>query len=153
MGALLQEWVEVQYQHVPDEMAVRDLARTLSYRELHSQANQLAHHLQRLGVRPGDWVGVCLAESSYVLLALLAIERLGGVYVSLELDRPWQQQALQHSCLGLLVTELAHLEQLPHFEAKVVCLGVDRPYWQRWPMTPPIQGPMGQPTRALWAAA
>ncbi len=147
MGSLLREWVDVQMQQVPDEVAVQDLARTLSYRELHVQANQLANHLQRLGVKSGDWVGVCLMEASYVMLSLLAIERLGAVYLSCELDRDWQQQILQHPNLHLLVTELEHLDQLPYFDAKVVCLRADRSYWQRWSMTL-VPGPSGSPATA-----
>jgi acetyl-CoA synthetase len=54
--------------------------RTLSYRELASEVNQLANALRRLGVAEGDRVGVFLPMSPEAAIATLAIVRIGAIY-------------------------------------------------------------------------
>jgi acetyl-CoA synthetase len=54
--------------------------RTLSYRELASEVNQLANALKRLGVGEGDRVGVFLPMSPEAAIATLAIVRIGAIY-------------------------------------------------------------------------
>ena len=54
--------------------------RTLSYRELAREVNQLANALKRLGVGEGDRVGVFLPMSPEAAIATLAIVRVGAVY-------------------------------------------------------------------------
>jgi acetyl-CoA synthetase len=54
--------------------------RTLTYRELAAEVNQLANALKRLGVGEGDRVGVFLPMSPEAAIATLAIVRIGAIY-------------------------------------------------------------------------
>lgn len=56
----------------------------LTYAELDTKANQLAHHLQNLGVKPGVLVGVFVERSLEMLVALLGILKAGGAYVPID---------------------------------------------------------------------
>ena len=55
-------------------------SRTLTYRELAREVNQLANALKRLGVGEGDRVGVFLPMSPEAAIATLAIVRIGAIY-------------------------------------------------------------------------
>ncbi len=54
---------------------------TLTYRELNKRANQLAHHLQGLGVGPGVLVGIEVARSAEMLIGILGVLKAGGAYI------------------------------------------------------------------------
>src|SRR4029453_13565922 len=56
------------------------LSRSLTYRELAREVNQLANALKRLGVREGDRVGVFLPMSPEAAIATLAVVRIGAIY-------------------------------------------------------------------------
>ena len=62
---------EAQVEQAPEAVAVVFEEHGLSYRALNRRANQLAHHLQGLGVGPEVLVGICLERSIDRLLALL----------------------------------------------------------------------------------
>src|SRR2546428_421270 len=55
-------------------------SRTLTYRELAREVNQLANALKRLGVGEGDRVGVFLPMSPEAAIATLAVVRIGAIY-------------------------------------------------------------------------
>src|SRR6266700_8337565 len=51
---------ELQVERTPMDVAFIFDGQTLSYRELNERANQVAHHLRRLGVEPEVRVGLCV---------------------------------------------------------------------------------------------
>ena len=51
---------EEQVQRTPDSMAVVFTEQQLTYAQLNARANQLAHHLQTLGVGPDVPVAICM---------------------------------------------------------------------------------------------
>nr|WP_267255905.1 condensation domain-containing protein [Nostoc sphaeroides] len=51
---------EAQVEKTPDAVAVVFENQQLTYRELNTKANQLAHYLQKLGVKPEILVGICV---------------------------------------------------------------------------------------------
>ncbi|MEH2166458.1 MAG: condensation domain-containing protein, partial [Nostoc sp.] len=51
---------EAQVEHTPDAVAVVFEDEQLTYWELNTRANQLAHYLQQLGVKPEVLVGICV---------------------------------------------------------------------------------------------
>ena len=73
-----------QVTRTPDSIAVVFEDQKLTYGELNTRANQLAHHLQKLGVKPEVLVGICLERSLDVIIALLAILKAGGAYLPLD---------------------------------------------------------------------
>jgi acyl-CoA synthetase (AMP-forming)/AMP-acid ligase II len=67
----------------PDRPAVRDPDRSLSYRELEREVNQLAHALAALGVGPGDRVGILLPNCAEFAVLLQTLPRLGASAVQI----------------------------------------------------------------------
>ena len=78
------ELFEAQVEKTPDAVAVVYQDATLSYGELNRRANQLAHHLRELGVRPDERVAVCLDRSLEMIVGLLAVLKAGGAYLPLD---------------------------------------------------------------------
>lgn len=63
----------------PDRTALNYMGRKIPYRELEGLVNRFAHALTALGVREGDKVAVCLPNIPQVVIANLAIFRIGAV--------------------------------------------------------------------------
>ena len=68
----------------PDAVAVSAGERRLSYAELDRRANQLAHRLHRLGVRPRLPVAVCCERGPELAIAILGVLKAGCPYVPLD---------------------------------------------------------------------
>src|SRR6185503_15960216 len=79
----IHELFEEQVALAPDEPALTFDGQHLSYAELNSRANQLAHYLRQVGVKADTPIGVCLHRSVEMVVALLAILKAGGTYVPL----------------------------------------------------------------------
>ncbi|MBX9790192.1 MAG: amino acid adenylation domain-containing protein [Pirellulales bacterium] len=110
----------------PERIAVEGADGTaLTYEQLERQANQLAWHLQSLGVGPETLVGVALERSPRLVVTLLAIWKAGGAYVPLDPAYPRSRLELlvADSGLQVLVSQSSLLGQLPELaNGQVVCL-------------------------------
>ena len=140
----IHEIFEAQVERSPDNDAVVLGSERLTYRELNDRANQLAHHLVRLGVRPGVLVGICLDRRLELVVGLLAILKAGGTYVPIDPQYPPERRAfmLQDSKSPIIVTEeaLAPGPSSPH--TAVVLLDKDWPAISSEPASNP-QVPVG----------
>jgi amino acid adenylation domain-containing protein len=103
----LQEQFEQQVQRSPEAIALVFEEQQLSYAQLNRRANQLAHHLQALGVGPEKLVGVCLERSLELVIALLGVLKAGGAYVPLDPDYPAERLAflLRDSQVSVLLAQ------------------------------------------------
>ncbi|MEV7548727.1 amino acid adenylation domain-containing protein [Amycolatopsis sp. NPDC089917] len=72
----------------PDNAAVVDGDTTLTYAELDRRSTALAHALAERGAGPESVVGVALPRSAELIVALLAIQKAGGVYLPLDPNYP-----------------------------------------------------------------
>jgi amino acid adenylation domain-containing protein len=117
---------EQQVETTPDNIAVVFEEQQLTYRELNSQANQLAHYLQSLGVKPEVLVGICVERSLEMVIGLLVILKAGGAYVPIDPSYPQARIAymLEDTATPLLLTQSHLQKQLPELESEcvVVCL-------------------------------
>ncbi len=57
--------------------------RTLTYRELYEQVNQAANALRSLGLGKGDAVGLFMPMTPEIVVALLAVAKIGGIILPL----------------------------------------------------------------------
>jgi len=118
---------EEQVQVRPEALAVRFEQEQLTYRELNQRANQLAHHLQKLGVGPEALVGVCMERSLEVVIALLGILKAGGACVPMDSSYPKERLAymLNDAQVSIVLTQQHLQAKLSPCEAQCVCLDRD----------------------------
>lgn len=79
---------EQQAARHPGAVAAVDGERCIGYGDLDALSNRLAHALQRLGVRQGDPVAVLVDKSLPMLAGVLALHKLGAVFVPLATSWP-----------------------------------------------------------------
>ncbi|NEQ95203.1 MAG: amino acid adenylation domain-containing protein [Cyanothece sp. SIO2G6] len=120
----LHQRFEAQVEQYPEAIAVTFEHHHLTYAELNQRANQLARHLQALGVGPEVLVGICVERSLDMIVGLLGILKAGGAYVPLDPTYPPSrlQFMVEDAHISLLLTQAALLEELPHLDAPIVCL-------------------------------
>ncbi|VVP89727.1 non-ribosomal peptide synthase/polyketide synthase [Pseudomonas fluorescens] len=113
--ACLHQLIEAQAERAPQAVAVTCAEQTLSYGELNSRANQLAHKLIASGVGPDVRVGLAVERSLEMLVGLLAILKAGGAYVPLDPSYPQDRLSymIGDSGIELLLTQRHLLERLP----------------------------------------
>ncbi len=118
---------EAQVEQTPDAIAVVFADEQLTYRELNTRANQLAHHLHLLGVGPEVMVGLYFERSLEILLGILGILKAGGAYVPLDPSYPPERLAATVEAVKpiVLLTQQRLAGKLSGYGAKVVCLDRD----------------------------
>ena len=121
---------EEQVKHNPNSVAVVFEDQQLTYAELNGRANQLAHYLQKLGVKPDELVGICIERSLEMIVGLLGILKAGAAYVPIDPDYPAERISfiLQDTQVKILLTCESLESSLPNHQGIVVCLDKD---WQQ----------------------
>jgi len=116
-----------QVEKTPDAVAVVFENQQLTYRELNTKANQLAHYLQKLGVKPEVLVGICVERSIEMIIALLAILKAGGAYVPLDPAYPQERLGyiLADTQISVLLTQKRLLKILPTHNSQTIYLDQD----------------------------
>ncbi len=71
-----------------DRCAVRHEQKALSYAELDARSDRIAAALHAHGVRPDDFVGLCLPRGMELVVALLGILKAGAAYVPVDPNYP-----------------------------------------------------------------
>jgi amino acid adenylation domain-containing protein len=115
---------EDQVQRTPDALGLAFEYERLTYRELNRRANQLAHHLRRLGIGPERLVGICLKRSPEMVVVVLGVLKAGGAYVPLDPALPRERLAFMigDTNLSLVVTKEETRERLAGLDAYTVCM-------------------------------
>ena len=105
--------IERQAAATPEATALVFEDQSLNYTELNTRANQLAHYLIGLGVKPETRVGIALERSIEMVVGLLGILKAGGAYVPLDPDYPSDRLAymVKDSSIELLLTQ-QHLHDI-----------------------------------------
>ncbi|ACK73920.1 amino acid adenylation domain protein (plasmid) [Gloeothece citriformis PCC 7424] len=105
---------EQQVIKTPDAIALIYKNQKLTYKELNTHANQLAHYLQYLGVKLEDKIGVCIERSPLMIIAILAILKVGGAYVPLDPGYPSERLAfmIKDAQSPIILTQKHLLTQL-----------------------------------------
>ncbi|EEM96244.1 non-ribosomal peptide synthetase [Bacillus thuringiensis] len=125
----IHEMFERQAMIYPNAIAVTYEKEKITYKELNERANQLAHYLQKKGVRPDTLVGLCVERSLEMIVGILGILKAGGAYVPLDSTYPDQrlQYILEDASIQLFVTQesLKELKWLPE-NVESICLDRDQ---------------------------
>ena len=143
----------------PQHPAVEYLGQTIDYRTLWQRIESFAGVLAAAGVKPGDRVGLALAEHPEHLILHYALPRLGAVL--LPLDHRWtvsEKQAVSHAFGAELVVIDADADNIPNTR----CLRLDDAWSKQtgvlppWPTPPDLpllislsSGTTGRPTGAV----
>ena len=87
------------------KLALRAGEQTLDYEQLEAQSNQLAHYLQGQGVQAGQTVALCQERGIEWVVSLLAVLKLGAVYLPLDTRQPQERlrQLVRDSGAVLLI--------------------------------------------------
>ncbi|WP_442938107.1 amino acid adenylation domain-containing protein [Nostoc sp.] len=120
----IHELFEEQCLSTPSAVAVVFENQQLTYQQLNCRANQLAHYLRSLGVKPDVLVGICVERSIEMVVGLLGILKAGGAYVPLDPDYPTERLRfmLEDAQVSVLLTQQRLIDRLPEHQANLVCL-------------------------------
>ena len=120
----LDDLIYVQVERSPDATAVAFEGARLTYRELGNRADQLAGHLQQLGVGRNTLVAIFVDRSLEMVVGLLGILRAGAAYLPLDPTFPSDRLSfmLRDAQPVVLLTQEKLLDFLPIRQARVVCL-------------------------------
>ncbi|MBG7135094.1 non-ribosomal peptide synthase/polyketide synthase [Pseudomonas aeruginosa] len=128
---LIHQRVAERARLAPDAPAVLFDDQVLSFAELDSRANRLAHALIARGVGPEVRVAIAMQRSAEIMIAFLAVLKSGGAYVPLDIEYPRERllYMMQDSRAHLLLTQSHLLDRLPIPDG-LSCLCLDRE--QEW---------------------
>jgi amino acid adenylation domain-containing protein len=116
---------EQQVQQTPATIALSQTALSqaalsqpdthLTYAQLNQQANQLAHRLLELHLAPETRIGIYLDRSPQLVIALLAVLKVGATYIPLDPSYPAERLAfmLTDAAAAIVLTQTHLAGQLP----------------------------------------
>src|SRR5262249_27219864 len=123
----IHELFEAQVERTPNAPALVHEEQSLTYAQLNSRANRLAHHLQALGVGPVVPVAVCAQRGIEMVVGVLATLKAGGAYVPLDPAYPGERLTYMLQDSGAAVL-LLHAELSPEVRSQLQqALGVEAP--------------------------
>jgi amino acid adenylation domain-containing protein len=125
---------ENQVKQNPDAIAViyeetrHGASLHMTYRDLNIRSNQLAHHLQKLGVGADVLVAISVEPSPEMIVGLLGILKAGGAYVPLDPNYPQERLnfMLEDAQVPILLTQEKLLKHFEAFSNPIVYIDKDR---------------------------
>ncbi|MFI1762847.1 amino acid adenylation domain-containing protein [Streptomyces sp. NPDC020800] len=111
----LAELLAQQAGRTPEAEALRFENTGLTYRELHTRADRLAHLLRAAGVGPESLVALAVPRSVELVTALLAVVKAGAAYLPVDPDYPAERIRfmLSDARPALLLTTTSTAAALP----------------------------------------
>lgn len=144
----IHQLIEAQVQQTPEAPAVVFEKQTLSYGELNQRADQLADLLRAKGVNPGDRIALCLKPSLDRIVNILAVLKVGAVYVPLDPAYPVERlkYCLEDTKPKFLLTQRSVI--LPNISVPLLSLdgkGHVQPQTEGQAQGRPLQSPTASP--------
>ena len=96
----IQFFLEASSQRYPDNVAIRTAeGEGITYRGLAGLSDGVRDRLVKMGVCPGDRVGVCITKSIDTVAAIFGVLKAGAAYVPLDPHAPIERNAyILHNC-------------------------------------------------------
>ncbi|MDB6033840.1 MAG: amino acid adenylation protein [Verrucomicrobiales bacterium] len=115
---------EAQAAKTPNQVAITDRDRQVTYRELNERANQLARLLKESGLVAEQCAGIFLERSIEMVIAMLAVFKAKGAILPLDLSYPPERLGfmLKDSAAPLLISEERLLANWPLVGVRKICL-------------------------------
>lgn len=128
-GKSIQHFFEQQVRRMPDAPAVVCAEHILTYEELNSRANALAHTLRKRGINLEAPVGIFTERSLELVIGLLGVLKAGGTFVPLDPTYPVERLVflIQDSGIKLLLTQASLKSMLSAQALPALCLDTDWP--------------------------
>ena len=106
---------EAQAARTPNHPAIIYEDQSLTYTQLNSRANQVAHYLNSLGVGLESIVALCVEPSWQAIVGILGILKAGAAYLPVDPHYPKERLAfmLEDAQTSVLLTQRKLLEQDP----------------------------------------
>ena len=136
---LIQQLFEAAVERHPEAVAISYESGNLTYSQVNTHANRLAHYLRSVGAGTDTLVGILLERSPQTLVAMLGVLKAGAAFVPLDPSYPRERLAymVQDAQFKVLVTRQRLVALLPDNDARLVCLDTDRDQIARQPETNP----------------
>src|SRR5579872_5050941 len=115
MAYVLQQLLTKSAKAYPDKTAVWARGRSITYRELDQQSNQVANLLQQRGIRKGDRVGLFFPKCVESIVSMLGVLKAGAVYVPIDPQAPADRAGyiLSNCGVRILITTAEKRKELP----------------------------------------
>ena len=126
--ANMAELFEERVRTFPDRTALTfEDGESVTYAELNARANQLARHLEKLGVLPETVVAICLDRSIEMIVAMLGVLKAGGAFLPLDPFYPKERLAfmLEDCQARFIVTRSRLADHLPDQGARTVLVDAE----------------------------
>jgi amino acid adenylation domain-containing protein len=113
--ATIAEVFAAQAARTPDAVAIVAGNERVTYRELDARAERLAQRLRAAGVGADTLVGVFIARTPQLLVAIFGILKAGGAYVPLDPNYPAERLEfiVSDTKMPIVVTQTSLVAQLP----------------------------------------
>ena len=121
------ELIERQAEQRAGQVAVSFQGRHLTYGQLNSRANQLAHYLREKGVGVEELVGVCVERGLEMVVAVVGVMKAGAAYVPMDPGYPEQRlkQMMGEGRVRVVVTQRSVEEKVSGDSQTVVRVDED----------------------------
>ena len=135
----IQSLFEEQSAANPFKPAIIDGNQSINYQELNHKANQLAHYLRELGIKPDMKVALCMKRSIDLFIALLGILKAGAAYIPLDGTYPKERLffCLEDNENPILIISAAFQEQFHAYKGNVLVFDEERARLNRQKITNP----------------
>ena len=112
----------------PDNLAIRFKNEPITYQQLSENISQFAQFLIQQGVSPGQVVGLCLTRSPLWPIGMLAIWKVGAIFLPLEAELPDERLSyiLTDSHCELVVTEESLVTRFKDTSSQVTSISLSQ---------------------------
>ncbi|MEH7732671.1 amino acid adenylation domain-containing protein [Bacillus pumilus] len=114
--------------HTPHHPALACNHQNITYAELEEQSNQFANYLIKMGVTKTSHIGLALDRSSQLIVSILAITKIGAVYVPIDIQYPSEriQFMIEDAELSFLLTTSHVSPSLTSLPIPTICLDKEK---------------------------